>query len=374
MRAREFIREEVIKADIDWKLWAAAMAAQAIERNLPRGIDAIVYLGIIGDPGRTTMEIKLNRPVQIGLDLSPKDNNYIGSNTAQYFQSDRLFKGVNGEEGLRVSQDFDILLNFSGDKASDWIKSNNPYGSIIGHELMHRGFAIIDNIQAIKSLIPEPSRSYFVDGNRFRTNIPGLFNADELDMSKGDFRAHLNPNNSYLEHMLIYSMNPSTRSLNEPGKEKYAEQVRKFRQIYFDIEGAARAYVLSYPIPPGSLAALRKEIDDKTPADVDVKVAIGPNNTPTVILQPEKAAPAPAKPAAPTAPAAEKPATDAAAPTTTSATPKIYTVQRGDILGRIAQKYYKGRLSDLLRANPQFTSNGRNPNLIYPGDSVIIPG
>ncbi len=122
------------------------------------------------------------------------------------------------------------------------------------------------------------------------------------------------------------------------------------------------------------MAALRKEIDDKTPADVDVKVAIGPNNTPTVILQPEKAAPAPAKPAAPTAPAAEKPATDAAAPTTTSATPNIYTVQRGDILGRIAQKYYKGRLSDLLRANPQFTANGRNPNLIFPGDRVIIPG
>ena len=174
-------------------------------------------------------------------------------------------------------------------------------------------------------------------------------------------------------------MNPSKRSLNEPGRQKYAEQVRKFRQIYFDIEGAARAYVLSYPIPPGSLSALRKEIDDKTPADVDVKVAMGPNNTPTVILQPEKPAPAapvaaPAKPALPAKPtAAEKPATDAVAPTTTSATPKTYTVQRGDILGRIAQRFYKGRLSDLLRANPQFTANGRNPNLIFPGDQVIIP-
>jgi nucleoid-associated protein YgaU len=49
-------------------------------------------------------------------------------------------------------------------------------------------------------------------------------------------------------------------------------------------------------------------------------------------------------------------------------------VQKGDNLTRIAQRFYKGRLSDLLRANPQFTSNGRNPNLIYPGDQVIIPG
>jgi nucleoid-associated protein YgaU len=62
------------------------------------------------------------------------------------------------------------------------------------------------------------------------------------------------------------------------------------------------------------------------------------------------------------------------APTTTSATPKTYTVRRGDNLIRIAQKYYNNRLSDLLRANPQFTANGRNPNLIFPGDQVVIPG
>ena len=166
-------------------------------------------------------------------------------------------------------------------------------------------------------------------------------------------------------------MDPSKSSLNDPNRARYAEQVRKFRQIYFDIEGAARAYVLSYPIPPGSLSALRKEIDDKTPADVDVKVAMGPNNTPTVILQPEKPAAAPAA----ATPAAATPAAPAAptAPGATAAKPKTYTVQRGDILGRIAQRFYKGRLSDLLRANPQFTSNGRNPNLIFPGDQVIIP-
>jgi nucleoid-associated protein YgaU len=66
---------------------------------------------------------------------------------------------------------------------------------------------------------------------------------------------------------------------------------------------------------------------------------------------------------------AEKPVAPAEKPVN-----KTYSVQKGDNLTRIAQKYYKGRLSDLLRANPQFTANGRNPNLIFPGDKVIIPG
>lgn len=392
MRAREFIREEVIKADIDWQQWAAAMAAQAIEQDLPRGIDAIVYLGIIGDPSRTNIDIRMNRPVQIGLDMSPKGQGYLGSATGQYFKHG--IKGMNGPESLKVSQDFDILLNFNGETPAAWIKSNNPYGSMIGHELMHRGMEIISNIGPILDKIPERSKFVFQEGNRWKKAIPGLFDAEKLDTSQGDYRASRAVSDSHLEHMLLYSMDPSKSSLNDPNRARYAEQVRKFRQIYFDIEGAARAYVLSYPIPTGSLSALRKEIDNKTPADVDVKVAMGPNNTPTVILQPEKPAaappapaaapPAPAKPAAPAAPtapaAAEKPTAEkpaVAAPTAekpiAATTPKTYTVQRGDILGRIAQRFYKGRLSDLLRANPQFTSNGRNPNLIFPGDQVIIP-
>lgn len=52
-----------------------------------------------------------------------------------------------------------------------------------------------------------------------------------------------------------------------------------------DIEGAAQKYVLSYPIPPGSLAALRSEIDGKTPDNVKVDVTIA-NNVPTVTLTP----------------------------------------------------------------------------------------
>ena len=50
-----------------------------------------------------------------------------------------------------------------------------------------------------------------------------------------------------------------------------------------------------------------------------------------------------------------------------------YTVQRGDCLSRIARDHGV-TLAELLEANPQFTQDGRNPNLIYPGETVVIPG
>jgi uncharacterized YkwD family protein/spore coat assembly protein SafA len=46
----------------------------------------------------------------------------------------------------------------------------------------------------------------------------------------------------------------------------------------------------------------------------------------------------------------------------------VYTVQPGDSLWKIAQKYKVG-LSEIIRANPQI----RNPHLIYPGQKVKVP-
>ncbi|WP_206529758.1 SafA/ExsA family spore coat assembly protein [Brevibacillus sp. SYP-B805] len=46
----------------------------------------------------------------------------------------------------------------------------------------------------------------------------------------------------------------------------------------------------------------------------------------------------------------------------------VYTVQPGDSLWKIAQKYKVG-LAEIIRANPQI----RNPNLIYPGQKVKVP-
>lgn len=46
----------------------------------------------------------------------------------------------------------------------------------------------------------------------------------------------------------------------------------------------------------------------------------------------------------------------------------VYIVQPGDTLWIISQKY-KVPLSEVIAANPQL----QNPNLIYPGDKVVVP-
>ncbi|WP_077210854.1 SafA/ExsA family spore coat assembly protein [Bacillus dakarensis] len=48
---------------------------------------------------------------------------------------------------------------------------------------------------------------------------------------------------------------------------------------------------------------------------------------------------------------------------------QVHTVSRGDTLWEISVWYQVG-LSEIIAANPQF----RNPNMIYPGQRVTIPG
>lgn len=281
MRSKEFIAEEVVKAEVDWQQFKSAMAASAIQRNVPRGLDAVVYLGIIGDPSNTSIELRFKRPVQIGMDVSPKGQGYVPLGAqASYHSSDNQFKNINGEEGQTVGKDFDILFNFQGEpiERQNWATFQNALSNTIAHELMHRGFAIIDRISAIKEKIPEPSRSYF--DQRWSNNIPGLFNAE--DRKSMTFRP-VQSDLCYLEHMIIYAILTEKDSM---GNDKWTEEVLKFRKIYMDIESAAQQYVLSYPIPTGSLAELRSEIDRKTPDNVKVNVKIT-NNIPTVTLTPK---------------------------------------------------------------------------------------
>jgi LysM repeat protein len=284
MRFKEIISEEVVKADIDWQQWKAAMAASAIERNVPKGIDAIVYLGIIGDPVNSDLGVRFKRTAQVGMDVSAKGQGYIQPGaTAQYSANDFTVYGPKDSSRDQVGRDFDILFDFQGEplERQNWKKFQDALSNTLAHELMHRGLAIIDRVPAIKSNIPEPSKTYFEQ--RFSNNIKGLYNADQLDPKRDFFPTSNSPGNAYLEHMMIYAMFTTKEYLDRPNNVEFTAQVQKFRKIYMDIESAANRYVLSYPIPPGSLPALRAELDNKTPDNINVTVKMD-NKVPTVEL------------------------------------------------------------------------------------------
>ena len=375
MRFKEIIAEEVIKADIDWQQWKAVMAASAIERSVPKGIDAIVYLGIIGDPGNTGLEVRFKRPVQIGMDVSAKGKGYIQpGNSAEYNPNGYSTNGPTDASRTKVGQDFDILVDFQGEplERQNWGKFQNALSKTVAHELMHRGFAIIDRVPSIKANIPEPSRTYFEQ--RFSNNIPGLYNADQLDARK-DFFPTNNAGNSYLEHMIIYSMFSTQEYLNRPDNVSFSAQVRKFRKIYADIEGAANQYVLSYPIPPGSLPALRAELDNKTPDNIDVAVKMA-NDKPTVELTKSKDTAsvdtirtAPPDTSVASASSDITPASSASSDITpaSSASSDITSVAPTTT----KTMNYKGSKGSqiLQKLNPEI----KNVNLIYPGQKIKLP-
>jgi hypothetical protein len=237
------------------------------------------------------MEVRLNRPANIGLDFSKQGQGYLsGTAVGQYFQN-----GIRAQNGDPDSvREIDILLNFNGDPVSKWVKKENMMGTWIGHELQHRGMEIVANIGAIQDRIPERSKFVFRDGNRAKKIVPEIdFNAYELDQAKGDYRASRDVNDSNLEHMLLYStltggkLSPDEKDAWHERREK---QLQKYRQIYFDIEGAARDYVLSYPVPPGSLAALRNELEGKAPDGYKLVIGKDLRGRPTYALQSENPA------------------------------------------------------------------------------------
>ncbi|MBR3094420.1 MAG: SafA/ExsA family spore coat assembly protein [Clostridia bacterium] len=56
-------------------------------------------------------------------------------------------------------------------------------------------------------------------------------------------------------------------------------------------------------------------------------------------------------------------------PASAAVSGSVYTVAKGDILWKIAVRHEIG-VSEIIAANPQI----KNPDLIYPGDRVTIPG
>jgi LysM repeat protein len=364
MRAREFLGEENYgeTANIDWEKFRAGMTALALDQEELRGyqgVDAIVFLGLMGDPSPRSqpLDLRLQGPARvIVLNAAGVDLIGAGKISGQYLAPniidrrdypDRPEFDNRTAERKAIVKDYDIAVSQKNfDPAFDAFRTDAL--DTLAHEARHRGFRIIYDTPEIMNKIPQDVRDKMFAPWEKGKDAP--------------------------EHYMIYSVSmvPNGTNIGPDQYFKSLEEFKSWRRTYKVVEQAAKSYVMTMKVTPGGLAALRNEVDKMTPKDETIKIASGPKGAVAIGMTPVKEAP----PAVIKSPAAT-PAPTAAAPTaaapTAAATPKTYTVRRGDVLSRIAQQYFNGRLTDLLRANPQFTANGRNPNLIYPGDKVIIP-
>jgi LysM repeat protein len=406
MRIRELIqskRSDVISETvhdpaIDWNKFKLALAAfSAGDKNLAEfgRIDAILFLGIIGDPNSQSVieQVELRKPVRIGiadkdsvadLNFEPPDGKsriageFYGF--GGYRDKDVPPGQVDRGEPLRRTYQYNIIINQRYfDQATGEISSD-----LLAHEVRHRGFGILEKIPEIRKNI-NPRTNQYIDYKGYEAQ-------DIIPLCKNTGKRNS------VEHLMMYSfelpdrIGPDSTDGSDNGNQfRSKEEVKMFQQMYRDCERAAAAYIKRFPVPKGGFELLRKEVDRLTPDSVEITVKPDAEGKPIVtgrltdeeierrnkLIQGGANVDKTGKVITPTATTKLTPAEIERRNKAIQGGANLdkggrslgdYTVKSGDSISKIAAA--KGiSLPDLIKANPQF----KNPDLIYPGDQVIIP-
>ena len=342
MRILDIISEEegmaagyAEQVQIDWNAFKAALTVIATEPELKgvKPVDAIMFLGLIGDPNpRESDAFFLKKPARFAV-LNDKGMDAVGFHNIQ-----GEWSGLASRNG--VSFDVDFILN-----PKFWDKAMSPRGDtpeLVAHEARHRGLYIVWASPNIK--VPQHLQDL---NNKYHSEYrrPGEPEgiADSFD------------------HMMMYSLElGGSRSIG-PAEERYyyrsKQEMLQFRRWYYELEALAKRYLATIKVPPGGYEALRKAMDDRTPDDLKVDLKSGPDGKPVVVATPKQ-------PKQPT----QSPNKRAQSPQPVPGEGEVVIVKKGDNLTKIANRMGVG-LQDLIKANPQI----KNPNLIYPGDEISIP-
>jgi LysM repeat protein len=401
MRFREFIREENYgeAANIDWEKFRAGMTALAMDQKELQGyqgVDAIVFLGLMGDPSprSRSIDIRLQGPARIvvlndaGVDLLGKISGmYLDPNHTDYRDyPNRPESDGRAEQRRALRKNYDIAVSHKHfDPAFHAFKTDAL--DTLAHEARHRGFRILWDTPAIRDRVPEPLRTEMTDQISGRDSI---------------------------EHLMIYavSMPPTEGSAIGPDRFfRSKEEYYKYRKDYKIIERAAKSYVMNMKVTPGGLAALRNEVDKMTPKDEVIKIVPGPAGAVAVGTTPiikgivdkvkggidkvsgelsqganivadkvkqgvdkvKSALDIGTTPAQPSS--SKKPDQTSWYDSLLARIKKnaglgseTYIIKDGDTLRKIAEKNNVS-VDALFRANPQI----KNPDAIYAGDELIIP-
>lgn len=392
MRAKEFIKEGETAENIsvDWNKLLAALTVIATDPDLKgvKPVDAIMFLGLIGDPNAGEWDIQMKTPARFGV-LNDKGMSipYTRQGIQGFYNSPGSFHS--DDAGKHVSfGGFDILIN---PKYWQELSTDTDTPELIAHEARHRGMDIIFKNSWTLSRIPKQLQDY-----RDIDDWP----------QKGKDKEYWDS----WEHLCLWSLERRGRDDYSPKHIFTSKQeMLQFRSWYYQLEAIAKQYVATIKVPSGGYEALRKEVDRQTPGDVKIKVVPDSNGKPIITGFLDKVVDA-VKQGANSAVDAVKQGADSAVNAvkqgadkvksaldigTTPAKPssskkpdevswydslldrikknaglssKNYVVKNGDTLRKIAQQNNVS-IEALIKANPQI----KNPDAIFAGDELVIP-
>lgn len=279
------VKEPIENVDIDWEQFKAGMTAAALFSKDPLvgRIDGLVYLGIMGAPGKN----KIFEPVRIawtvddagndfmdqGADASPGTSKWTRRGSNSWIAGEFVagygsgwYRGRTNPENDVISK-YDIVLNYDSFNPARVSRS----ASLVAHELRHRGFHMIRNLPEILDRIPQPYRDWAAGAN-------GYNNTSILDFYKFD-----NKDRQSQEHLLMYSVEMADDHAGPDRMFRSLEEIRTFRKIYWIIANAARDYIQTQPIPKGGLKALRDAVDEFTPDNETIKITKAPGGKVEII-------------------------------------------------------------------------------------------
>jgi hypothetical protein len=250
--------------DIDWakfRLTISAIGAQREGLEDFSKIDAIVFLGLLGDPNIKDGYGPAKQLMEPAVFGRTNDDNIDAAGFRKLAGIANMRSSIVGMTDLGVSN-FDIILNH---KYVDLASGDLESALTVAHEARHRGMHMICLIPDIMNKVPADLRSESWAGTWVNKN---------MDSFMDKFHPPGKPRDS-LEHMLIYAAEKGNSDVHPEGHYTTVEELKQWRSWYMTIAAAAKSYVLNIPVPKGSaLEELRKDLDDnKTPTNVSVRVA-----------------------------------------------------------------------------------------------------
>lgn len=340
--------------DIDWVQLKAALTIIATDPALKGGVkpvDAIMFLGIIGDPNADEDELWIKKPARWG-----SINDQGIENIPRWSKIQGEYAGIGSGGGYSWGERYDIVLNNKFYDKAMTAKGDTP--ELVAHEARHRGFEILLRSKKMRSMSP----SWLLD-LYYKHHDEYLRPGEPKGLS------------DTFEHLMMYSLERgASNSIGTAEQRAFfrsREELKQFRNYYYEFEAAAKRYLATLQVPPGGYDALRKAVDDATPPDIKITVQKGPGGKPVIVGGPKNQEPKAAEPKAADATTTANTANTTQQPKKaqgTQTTDEVVIVKKGDTLTRIAQRLGVS-LPNLIKANPQI----KNPNLIYPGDQVKIP-